>query len=252
MAEEQAKEPEVKKEPALSLEDIKKLLDEKLTPFEEKVSNLSSNQEALKDSWDATLEQMELDKNQPQADIEEFAPEAKPEPAAPATPAPKTEQEVVKAEEKSADVSDERILQDLEGALKEEDSFKEEVRQELEDTKLQFELDKLEPKYPHANVDEVLLAIEDGSDQTTEELFKESQEKRLAEIAKIKEEAKRELAEANKEASVKEEEGVESVPQSSASPVSMPKESTQSASSPERSADNDWAKAMEKARVEHS
>lgn len=200
--------------------------------------------ESLQESLDSALEEMSLKGGVPTA-----------EPESQERKAPTSFENKV---EKSNPEKEVNIEQEIERSVREDQAFRTqqemrvehlELRQEVRD--LDDELRRAISQNPNASEQEILLELEDMTDQEAEganilELAKLSHERRTSEI----EEFKTKFGEEFKTQLSQEGEGGISVPQSSGSPPAPSTPITPGASSVPTSTDGEWGDALKRAKVE--
>lgn len=206
-----------------------------------RVEELGSRNETLQESLDSALEEMTLRGNQPAAN--------------PGGEGEEGEEGKLKVEGKKVDVETE-----IEKSIREEEDFRTEQQKNIEDIlvreearDLEFELNQAIAKYPNASREEILLGLEDMSDEEAEtvdipELVQISHEKHSIEIndlkTKIEGDYKTQLEkEAEGGISVQQSSGAPSAPKAPAAPGAPPAHSR-------LSQDSEWGGALEKAKVE--
>lgn len=238
--------PETKTEtPEDQISSLKAALAEKdkvINDNSAKLEEQDSRIESLQESLDAALESVQFPNNTPQAepvDEENTSEET--------TTDETTKEPSAESEEEVPDDLAKEIEETLAEGDKEETPQQPEVIEDLlmdnEVRNLKDELNSALTKYPEANKGEILLAIEDGSDLSVDELAKTSAER----IKTEREANKKAIEESLKEQFSKENEGSISVPQSSGSP-STPTNATPP--SEPLSPDEAWAQALKAAKAD--
>lgn len=206
-----------------------------------KNEDLSTRIETLQESLDSALEEMTLRGGQPPAEPEGGKPAEDIEPI-----------EGKKGKETE-------VEKEIEKSIKEEETFRTaqdqrvealELREEVRD--LDSEIREAVTKFPSASEEEILLALEDMSDEEAEnadisKLAEESHVKNSLEVNELKTKIEGDL----KAQLVKEKEGGISVPQSPGSP-SAPSTPAAPGAPPSTpgSDDLEWGNALKKAKVE--
>ena len=213
-----------------------------------KNEDLSGRVETLQDSLDNVLEELSLRGHTPSAEGEGEGAEGEEE---------KGEGGEAGAEElekeKEGEVGTLEVEKEIEKSIKEDEEYRTEQQEVIEGIltreavrDLSTKMEDALKEYPNASEGEVLLAIEDGSEDSVMDLAKASHEK----ISKLKDEEKVKIEEDFKERLKKEGEGGISVPQSPGS-SSAPKTPKQFGEKPQNvSEDSEWGNALEKAKVE--
>ena len=241
--EEPSKEP-AKEEPKPAPEEDTKFkeLSDRLETIEGKNEELEGKNEVLQDSLDTALEEMVLRSQDPEANPVEGETKEVPKDNPAPVETPKESVEIEKEIEKSIKEDSEvrgKMQEELEGLL---------TREAV--TKLEVEMGSALTEFPKASKEEILLAVEDGTDMSIKELAEASHLRRAAELDKFKESNIEEYKAQLK----KEEEGGISIPQSPGSPEApvtpvAPGAVPQSPSQI-RSGDDEWGSALDKAKVE--
>jgi len=203
------------------------------------MDELKAKVESLNDSLDSAIEELSLRGQAPEAESADVEEDKLP-------PEESEEEEGELAEEGESDIENQ-----IESAIKEDENFREGVlvREEMRD--LRDELDVALFKYPKANLDEVLLDIEDGVEEDNpsqvEVLVKASHDKHL----QMEDSLRKTFEEEYKAKFSKEGEGGISIPQSSGSsnvPQSPPAPGVPR--SVPLTEDSEWSEALRKAKVE--
>lgn len=242
-AEQSETQPETQsatKSPEEQINELKEALAEKDKVISEnsgKIEEQSSQMEALQESLDAALESIQFPNSTPEAEPveetkDETEPEAKPEETA-------TEEEV--PDDLAKEI--EETLAEGSEPEKTQPEVIEELLMDNEVRNLKDELNSALTKYPNANKGEILLAIEDGSDLSVDELAQKSAER----ITNEKEATRKALEESIKKQFSKENEGSISVPQSSGG-SSTP--TNANAPTEPKSPDDEWAAALKAAKAD--
>lgn len=222
--------------PKSELEELRKELEGYKEEAESKI-------ESLQDSLDSALEDIALRGRTPEAEPEGEAPEG-PEPSE----NPEGEGE---PEEGSEEVN---VEGEIEKAIKEDESFREEILLKEETRDLKEELAEALRRFPEADEEEILLDIEDGIEEDNPNqvltLAEASHNRRVSEA----EHMKRTLEEDLKAKLGKESEGEISVPQSGGSPTSSetpkaPPEKEKGSTSPLEE-EEEWFDALRKAKAD--
>ena len=212
-------------------------LTEKVGGLETKNEELTSRNEVLQDSLDSALEDMAM-KAKEGSGIE----------------TEETKEEEKKEPEKSVETGKESevIEKEIEKSIKEE-GFRTKQEDEIEGLltreavrDLETEVNAAVKEFPNANPNEILIAIEDGSEKSVMDLAKASHEGHTKDLENLKTKNIDEYKEQLK----KEEEGGISVPQSPGSSKAPEAPKAPGAAPASPSQDEQWGDALDKAKVE--
>jgi len=214
----------------VQLSERDKQIDDLKTDIEES----NSRTEALQDSLNSALDEINLQGEKPTVD-----------PVA-SVDAGETNPPPVEGEKKA----DATLEKEIESTLREDDAFRKEQSAQLEEIlqsnserALREEVDSACTKFPEANRGEILLAIEDGSEDSVESLAQKSSER----INLNSDKMKKTIEDNVKEQFSKESEGSTSVPQSSGN-SSSPENATEK--KVELSPDDQWGEALAASKAE--
>lgn len=203
-----------------------------------KNEELSTRIETLQESLDSALEEMTLRGGQPLAE---------PEGGEPALEKPAKEEPVAPVD----------VEKEIERSIKEEEVFRTEQDQRVAALELREEIRDLDSevreaitKFPNASEEEILLSLEDMSDEEAEsadilKLAEESHSRRFSESDNLKMKIEGDL----KAQLLKEKEGGISVPQSPGSPPA-PTAPVAAGTPGLGTEDSEWGDALKKAKVE--
>lgn len=215
--------------------------DTEIGDLKSQIEEDNSRAEALQDSLDSALEEINSQNENPPV-------ESKSEPKV--EPPVNEGDKDPKVDPPVTEVKDVNLNKDIEQSIREDDDFRKEQNEKLNDVlqsnaerDLREEVDSALSKHPEANRGEILLAIEDGSENSVDDLAQNSAERIKADLEKTHKSIEDNL----KEQFSKEKEGGISVPQSSGG-SSSPEKATEV--SPVLSPDDQWGAALEASKAE--